>query len=90
MNQDYNLILANITNYLPIIIALVLVLKIVLYVKFKTNNWTYTNLFYFPYNQILTSKPREKVNVKIVENSLSFYLLFLIVIDFFVVVVKNS
>lgn len=90
MKQDFNLILVNITNYLPIIIALVLVLKIVLYVKFKTNNWTFSNLFYFSFNQIVATKPKEKANVKIVENSLSFYLLFLVVIDFLMVVVKNS
>lgn len=90
MKYDLNLILVNITNYLPIIIAIVLLVKIVLYIKFKTNNWTLSNLFYFSFNQIVTSKPKEKVNVKIVENSLSFYLLFLVVIDFFMVVVKNS
>ena len=85
MNQQLTLILINVNYFMPIIIAFVFVLKIALYLKFKTNNWTLANLFYFKYKQIVTSKPKEKVNVKIVENSLTYYLLFLVAIDLIVV-----
>lgn len=82
MNPQLSVILFSFNTSLPYIIAIVLLLKIVLFYKFKTNDWKWSNLVYFNYKQILTVKSAERPNIKIIENSLTYYLVFLILINF--------
>ena len=81
-NPQLSVILLNFNGALPYIIAFVLLTKVALFVKYRTSQWTLANLIYFNYKHILSVKASERANIKIIENSLSFYVMFLIIINF--------
>lgn len=89
MKSEFALILLNFEYVLPAVIAFVLAAKVFLFFKYKTSEWSLVNLLFFSYKNI-SVKTSEKANVKVIENSLSFYLLFLIVVNFAVVVYLHS
>ena len=82
MNPQFSFILLNFNSILPFVISFVIVLKVAIFFKYKTNQWRLSNIIYFNYKHILTLKTSDKPNVKIIENSLTYYLVFLVVINF--------
>lgn len=90
MLQSLSLILANFSFIiLPVIIAAVIV-KVILFLKFKTSNCSYYNLIYFRTGQIISSKTEVRINVKIWQNSLSCYVAFLVLLNVFVSILLTA
>jgi len=58
----------------------VLLLKLALFFAYKNPKWKYRHFFYFRSAQIVSSSSFEKVTIKIIQNCLSFYLLFLLAV----------
>ena len=65
---------------LPLIV-LVLLVKIILFIVYKTKKQKLYQLFYYNDYQIVNASNFNRASIKIVQNCLSFYLVFLILVD---------
>jgi hypothetical protein len=65
--------------FAPLIVC-VLVIKLFLFVVFNNGRWQVSQYFYYRSAQIVSSSSFDKVTVKIIQNCLSFYALFLLVV----------
>ena len=74
---------------LPLIV-LVLLVKIILFSTYKSKKKKLYQLFYYDNNQIVNAPNFNRASIKIVQNCLSFYLLFLIVVDVLVLYACNK
>jgi hypothetical protein len=63
------------------LIGIVVLVKIVLFLLTKNKQPKWSHIIYYENSQIVNSQSLSKVTVKIVQNCLSFYLLFLVSID---------
>jgi len=88
MIQNIASILLHFQFIIPPVIIATLLLKASLYIKFKTNEYRYYNFIYFKTGQIISSKTEEKLSIKIVQNSLSYYVVFLVLLQVFIAVCK--
>ncbi|WP_207494173.1 hypothetical protein [Aridibaculum aurantiacum] len=79
MQEDFFNALVLFENWLPPLIISVVLLKLVLFVFFRTSNSRIGQFFYFNDYQVVDTKCLKNVTIKIVQNCLSFYLLFLLV-----------
>lgn len=86
MKDQISLIFLNLNYIIPPVIAIVLILKVVMFLRFKTDQRRFVDLVYFNSNQIVSNKAHEKVNFKIIQNSLTFYFVFLILFDIFLLI----
>ncbi len=63
------------------LIGIVVLVKILLFLLFKNKELKWSNILYYENSQIVNSQSLKKVTVKIIQNCLSFYLLFLVSVD---------
>lgn len=81
MKQEFSLLLSNLTHViLPIIIGTA-VLKCCLFFTFKPVKWKYYNLVYFKTGQIASAKSEHTLHAKIIQNALSYYFVFLLILE---------
>jgi hypothetical protein len=86
MKQQFASILLNFNCIILPVITVAIFVKIVLFFKFKTTKCTYYNLLYFKSQQILSTYSQQAVSIKIIQNSLSFYLVFLALLELIITV----
>ena len=63
------------------LILVVLLIKIVLFAYFKRSQCRFTHFFYAKNSHIVTGATFERVTIRIMQNCLSFYLLFLMSVE---------
>lgn len=80
MLQALILLFVKIEPFLVPLMILVFIIKLVAFLKLKPVSWNFTELVFVKTEHIVKSKSFEKVSVKIMQNYLTFYVIFLFVL----------
>lgn len=81
MADEFVDVIVTLEKWIFPLVLLILLVKVLLFVFVEKDKTRFFAFFYFNDSQIISSNSFSKVSVKIVQNCLSFYLLFLIVFD---------
>jgi hypothetical protein len=81
MLQDLIMTITRLEKWILPLIMLVVAVKFALFMIFKTRQCRFYHFFYFEDSQIVSGRSLKKVTARIIQNCLSFYLLFLVVFD---------
>lgn len=84
MLQTLILLFANIEPFLVPLMILVFIIKLAAFLKLKPVNRDFTELVFVKTEHIVKSKSFEKVSMKIMQNYLTFYVIFLFILKVFV------
>jgi hypothetical protein len=76
--------LLQIQSWLLPLIIIVAGIKVLVFVAYNQPQWNYKHFIYFRSKKIIASENFQKVTVKIIQNCLSYYLLFLIILHLLV------
>lgn len=84
---SYFLLIVNLSIYLPALLMLMLLVKLVIFIRHRTHSWRMTHFFYFKSNHILSSRNTQTQTAKKVQNILSQVILTLAILSILVLIV---
>lgn len=83
-----NLSLFNLEFYLPLLLGATLTIKTLFFLMHKTQNWRFSNFFYFDHNHIKGSRNSKTLSAKRVQNILSQITLTIALLTIIQIVIK--